>query len=133
MDNAEPSFPGRGSLPHRGTRQRRVRVTAARGSGLPTLGLTLPQFNERPGPVVEACREAWSLGFGGVFVFDHLWPLGQPQRPALEGWTLLAALAARVGPEGSGEPQGGAPVNREGSGEPQGSAPVGQDRRRRCR
>jgi alkanesulfonate monooxygenase SsuD/methylene tetrahydromethanopterin reductase-like flavin-dependent oxidoreductase (luciferase family) len=34
-----------------------------------------------------------------VFVFDHLWPLGQPQRPALEGWTLLAALAARVGPD----------------------------------
>jgi hypothetical protein len=29
-------------------------------------------------------------------------------------------------PEGSGEPQGGAPVNREGSGEPQGGAPVGR-------
>jgi alkanesulfonate monooxygenase SsuD/methylene tetrahydromethanopterin reductase-like flavin-dependent oxidoreductase (luciferase family) len=70
--------------------------------GLPTLGLTLPQFNERPGLALDACSEAWELGFGGVFVFDHLWPLGQPQRPALEGWTLLAALAARVGraPEG---------------------------------
>ncbi|HEY6709454.1 MAG TPA: LLM class flavin-dependent oxidoreductase, partial [Actinomycetota bacterium] len=43
----------------------------------------------------------------------------QPSRPALEGWTLLAALAAAVGrrPDGSGEPQGGAPVGREGSGE----------------
>jgi alkanesulfonate monooxygenase SsuD/methylene tetrahydromethanopterin reductase-like flavin-dependent oxidoreductase (luciferase family) len=70
--------------------------------GLPVLGLTLPQFNERPGPALEACRDAWTLGFGGVFVFDHLWPLGQPERPALEGWTLLAALAAHVGrqPEG---------------------------------
>ena len=70
--------------------------------GLPVLGLTLPQFNQRPGPALEACRDAWTLGFGGVFVFDHLWPLGQPQRPALEGWTLLAALAAHVGrqPEG---------------------------------
>ena len=70
--------------------------------GLPVLGLTLPQFNERPGPALEACRDAWTLGFRGVFVFDHLWPLGQPQRPALEGWTLLAALAAHVGrqPEG---------------------------------
>ena len=29
-------------------------------------------------------------------------------------------------PEGSGEPQGGAPVDREGSGEPQGGAPVGR-------
>jgi alkanesulfonate monooxygenase SsuD/methylene tetrahydromethanopterin reductase-like flavin-dependent oxidoreductase (luciferase family) len=94
--------------------------------GLPVLGLTLPQFNERPGPALEACREAWTLGFGGVFVFDHLWPLGQPERPALEGWTLLAALAAQVGAEGSGEPQGGAPVGREVSGEPQGGAPVGQ-------
>ena len=32
-----------------------------------------------------------------------------------------------VGPEGSGEPQGGAPVNREGSGEPQGGALVDRD------
>jgi alkanesulfonate monooxygenase SsuD/methylene tetrahydromethanopterin reductase-like flavin-dependent oxidoreductase (luciferase family) len=85
---------------------------------LPTLGLTLPQFSERPGAALEACRDAWELGFGGVFVFDHLWPLGQPERPALEGWTLLAALAAQVGrqPEGSGEPQGGAPVNQDPGG-----------------
>lgn len=68
--------------------------------GLPALGLTLPQFNERPGPALDACREAWELGFGGVFVFDHFWPLGQPERPALEGWTLLAALAARARPPG---------------------------------
>jgi hypothetical protein len=38
----------------------------------------------------------------------------------------VRAGLARLGgaPEGSGEPQGGAPVNREGSGEPQGGAPV---------
>jgi alkanesulfonate monooxygenase SsuD/methylene tetrahydromethanopterin reductase-like flavin-dependent oxidoreductase (luciferase family) len=66
-------------------------------AGLPLLGVTLPQFSERPGPAVEACLDARGLGFGGVFVFDHLWPLGQPSRPALEGWTLLAALAAEVG------------------------------------
>ncbi|MFL6265830.1 MAG: tryptophan 2,3-dioxygenase family protein [Actinomycetes bacterium] len=39
-----------------------------------------------------------------------------------------AAAAARLGigdiPEGSGDPQGGAPVDREGSGEPQEGAPV---------
>jgi alkanesulfonate monooxygenase SsuD/methylene tetrahydromethanopterin reductase-like flavin-dependent oxidoreductase (luciferase family) len=81
--------------------------------GLPTLGLTLPQFSERPGPALEACRDAWTLGFGGVFVFDHLWPLGQPERPALEGWTLLAALAALAG----GDPGGfrvGTMVTRAG-------------------
>jgi len=32
-----------------------------------------------------------------------------------------------VGPEGSGEPHGGAPVRPEGSGEPHGGAPVRQD------
>ena len=103
-------------------------------TGLPLLGVTLPQFSERPGPAVEACLDAHGLGFGGVFVFDHLWPLGQPSRPALEGWTLLAALAAEVGrrPEGSGRrgrgnpggvprmvgelSQGGAPVDRGGPG-----------------
>ncbi|HEU4425681.1 MAG TPA: acetaldehyde dehydrogenase (acetylating) [Pilimelia sp.] len=46
---------------------------------------------------------------------------------------IMTAAAVRVGTalaearaEGSGEPQGGAPVDREGSGEPQGGAPVGQ-------
>ena len=34
---------------------------------------------------------------------------------------------ALLGPEGSGEPQGGAPVDQEGSGEPQGGAPVNRD------
>ena len=33
----------------------------------------------------------------------------------------------RLAPEGSGEPQGGAPDGREGSGEPQGGAPVGRE------
>src|SRR6266702_2930328 len=49
------------------------------------------------------------------------------------GWCTLCcgepsrfATGRRVGelPEGSGEPQGGAPVDQEGSGEPQGAAPV---------
>jgi alkanesulfonate monooxygenase SsuD/methylene tetrahydromethanopterin reductase-like flavin-dependent oxidoreductase (luciferase family) len=64
----------------------------ASGSGLPGLAVTLPQFNLDPGPALAACRDAWRLGFGGAFVFDHLWPLGAPTRPALEGWTLLAAI-----------------------------------------
>jgi alkanesulfonate monooxygenase SsuD/methylene tetrahydromethanopterin reductase-like flavin-dependent oxidoreductase (luciferase family) len=81
---------------------------------LPLLGLTLPQFTERPEAALEAAVDAKRLGFAGGFVFDHLWPLGAPERPALECWTMLAAVAAatRGGPEGSGEPQGGAPENR---------------------
>jgi alkanesulfonate monooxygenase SsuD/methylene tetrahydromethanopterin reductase-like flavin-dependent oxidoreductase (luciferase family) len=66
--------------------------------GLPALGVTLPQFSERPGPALDACRDAGRLGFAGGFLFDHLWPLGQPERPALECWTLLAAVAAGAEP-----------------------------------
>jgi alkanesulfonate monooxygenase SsuD/methylene tetrahydromethanopterin reductase-like flavin-dependent oxidoreductase (luciferase family) len=74
----------------------------AGGSGLPVLAVTLPQFNVDPGPALEACRDADRVGFGGAFVFDHLWPLGAPTRPALECWTLLAAVAAEVGGRAGG-------------------------------
>jgi alkanesulfonate monooxygenase SsuD/methylene tetrahydromethanopterin reductase-like flavin-dependent oxidoreductase (luciferase family) len=77
-------------------------VSAAGGSGLPVLAVTLPQFNVDPGPALEACRDAHRVGFGGAFVFDHLWPLGAPTRPALECWTLLAAVAAEVGGRAGG-------------------------------
>jgi alkanesulfonate monooxygenase SsuD/methylene tetrahydromethanopterin reductase-like flavin-dependent oxidoreductase (luciferase family) len=70
-------------------------MSAAGGSGLPLLAVTLPQFTEDPGPALEAAADARRLGFAGAFVFDHLWPLGGDRtRPALECWTLLAAVAA---------------------------------------
>jgi alkanesulfonate monooxygenase SsuD/methylene tetrahydromethanopterin reductase-like flavin-dependent oxidoreductase (luciferase family) len=71
----------------------------------PLLAVTLPQFSERPGPAVAAAADAQRLGFAGAFVFDHFWPLGAPTRPALECWTLLAAVAAETGrrpPQGPG-------------------------------
>jgi alkanesulfonate monooxygenase SsuD/methylene tetrahydromethanopterin reductase-like flavin-dependent oxidoreductase (luciferase family) len=92
-------------------------MSAAAGSGVPVLGVTLPQFSERVGPALDACRDARRLGFGGAFVFDHLWPLGGPRtRPALECWTLLAALAAEVGrqPGGAGGFRVGTMVTRAG-------------------
>ncbi|HEX9342965.1 MAG TPA: hypothetical protein VF995_05050, partial [Actinomycetota bacterium] len=61
------------------------------------IGLTLPQFRRDASSTLATFDELWRLGYDGAFVFDHLWPLLQPTRPALEGWTLLATLAARRG------------------------------------
>jgi len=41
--------------------------------------------------------EADGLGFDSAFVFDHFIPIfSNPDGPCFEGWTLLAALAARA-------------------------------------
>jgi len=60
------------------------------------VGICLPQFRDDAAPAVAVARRAEAVGLDGVFAFDHLWPLGQPERPALHGPTLLAALAAET-------------------------------------
>jgi len=60
------------------------------------LGVTLPQFRSDPQPALAAARAADDAGLDGVFVFDHLWPLGQPHRPALHSYELLGAVAAET-------------------------------------
>ncbi len=60
------------------------------------LGITLPQFRSDPGPALAVASAAEAAGLDGVFVFDHLWPLGQPHRPALHSYELLAAVAAET-------------------------------------
>ncbi len=39
-------------------------------------------------------RRAEEAGVDGVFCYDHLWPLGQPERPAMAPFPLLGAVAA---------------------------------------
>ena len=58
------------------------------------VGVTLPQFRDEADSALEAARRAEALGLDGVFCFDHLWPMGQPGRPALSSGPLLGALAA---------------------------------------
>lgn len=59
------------------------------------VGVVLPLFSGDPGKVLHAARESEDLGFDGVFVFDHFFPPGaSPDRPSLEGFTTLAAVAA---------------------------------------
>jgi alkanesulfonate monooxygenase SsuD/methylene tetrahydromethanopterin reductase-like flavin-dependent oxidoreductase (luciferase family) len=60
------------------------------------IGVSLPQFRHDAEAAVEVARRAEAAGLDGVFVFDHLWPLGQPMRPALHCLTLLGALAAET-------------------------------------
>jgi alkanesulfonate monooxygenase SsuD/methylene tetrahydromethanopterin reductase-like flavin-dependent oxidoreductase (luciferase family) len=60
------------------------------------VGVTLPQFSHDAEPAIAAARRAERAGIDGVFVFDHLWPLGRPDRPALHSTTLLGALTAET-------------------------------------
>jgi alkanesulfonate monooxygenase SsuD/methylene tetrahydromethanopterin reductase-like flavin-dependent oxidoreductase (luciferase family) len=58
------------------------------------VGVTLPQFSDRADLAIAAAQESERLGLDGVFCFDHLWPIGQPDRPALAWGPLLGAVAA---------------------------------------
>jgi alkanesulfonate monooxygenase SsuD/methylene tetrahydromethanopterin reductase-like flavin-dependent oxidoreductase (luciferase family) len=60
------------------------------------VGITLPQFREEAAPAFEAARLAEEAGLDGLFVFDHLWPIGRPDRPALHLLPLLGALAVET-------------------------------------
>ncbi len=59
------------------------------------VGVILPLFSGDPHKVVDAAREAEELGYDGVFAFDHFFPPGAPpDRPSLEAFSILAAVAA---------------------------------------
>lgn len=59
------------------------------------VGLILPLFSGNPGRVLGVARRAEALGYDGVFAFDHFFPPGAPpDRPSLEAFTTLAAVAA---------------------------------------
>lgn len=62
------------------------------------LGLTLPSFRDDPEPALTVARAAEAAGLDGVFAFDHLFRRTRAGalRPALEGLTLLGAVAAET-------------------------------------
>lgn len=45
---------------------------------------------------MERARLAEDLGLDGVFVFDHLWAIGNPDGPALAAFPLLGALGGAL-------------------------------------
>jgi len=71
-----------------------------------TFGLQIPGFAHAGSPDIEMfdrtlehAQAAERSGFTSVWVMDHFWqlpPLGGPDAPILEGYTTLAALAART-------------------------------------
>jgi alkanesulfonate monooxygenase SsuD/methylene tetrahydromethanopterin reductase-like flavin-dependent oxidoreductase (luciferase family) len=59
------------------------------------VGLILPIFSGDASKVLQAARDAERLGFDGVFAYDHFFPPGgPPDRPALEAFACLGAVAA---------------------------------------
>jgi alkanesulfonate monooxygenase SsuD/methylene tetrahydromethanopterin reductase-like flavin-dependent oxidoreductase (luciferase family) len=56
-------------------------------------GVVLPTFQESPDQAFAVAHRALAAGVDGVFCYDHLWPIGQPDRPALAPFPILANLA----------------------------------------
>lgn len=60
------------------------------------VGVTLPQFRSDSRTAIQAAQDAERLGIDGVFVFDHLWPMGSPERPIVAALPLMGALAVET-------------------------------------
>lgn len=58
------------------------------------IGVTLPTFSSDAAAALQAARAADTLGLHGVFVFDHLWPMGDPTCPAQSQYPVMAAVLA---------------------------------------
>lgn len=59
------------------------------------LGVLLPTFRRAPDDAFAFADQAASAGLDGVFAYDHLWPMGSPERPSLAPFAVLAAVARR--------------------------------------
>ncbi len=72
-----------------------VPLSGARASrGTVRTGVVLPLFSDTPDEAIAIARRADEIGIDGVFCHDHLWPLGQPCRPALAPFPVLGAVAS---------------------------------------
>ncbi|MET0800870.1 MAG: LLM class flavin-dependent oxidoreductase [Actinomycetota bacterium] len=63
------------------------------------LGVSLPVFTDDPGRPLAVANRASGLGLDGVFAPDHLfppvfYPPSGPDRPSLEAFSILSAVAA---------------------------------------
>ena len=58
-------------------------------------GVVLPTFRESLDEVFSVAQQAEALGVDGVFCYDHLWPMGNPARPAFAPFPVLAQISQR--------------------------------------
>jgi alkanesulfonate monooxygenase SsuD/methylene tetrahydromethanopterin reductase-like flavin-dependent oxidoreductase (luciferase family) len=58
------------------------------------VALMLPTFTVDAAMPIRAAALAEANGLDGAFAFDHLWPMGNPTRPALWSFGVLGAVAA---------------------------------------
>ena len=59
------------------------------------LGVLLPTFREQATDALAVAAEVVDRGLDGVFAYDHLYPMGSPDRPALAPFPVLARVASR--------------------------------------
>lgn len=59
------------------------------------LGVLLPTFRDGAKDAFARADEAAAAGIDGVFAYDHLWPMGSPERPSLAPFGLLSVIARR--------------------------------------
>ncbi len=60
------------------------------------VGVMVPTFRDSPADALALALEAEELGIDGVFAYDHLWPMGRPDRPALAPFPVLGAIAVET-------------------------------------
>jgi F420-dependent oxidoreductase-like protein len=72
-------------------------AAAAAAKGALRFGVQTPPQHTGYADILRVWEEADELGLDSAYVFDHLMPIfSDPDGPCFEGWTLLAALAART-------------------------------------
>lgn len=59
------------------------------------LGVLLPTFRDNAIDALGVAKRVERAGLDGVFAYDHLWPMGSPERPSLAPFPVLASVAAQ--------------------------------------
>ena len=60
------------------------------------VGLVVPSFRTDADTALDTAARSEAAGIHGVFVYDHLFPMGSPERPAVPCFPLSAAPSREV-------------------------------------